>query len=474
MTLIVMMTVIQLSPTLTRLRTPAIATSSDLMKKLVLAATVLVVAAIGAVLGWQRHGSAATTDAASVRIALRIHGSNTVGESLMPALVSAFLTQQGYALVRTEVGADPVEKTVRARVHASQPDVAVAIHAHGSTTAFVDLGNGSTDLGMSSRRIKPEELSALQARHGDLMAPEQEHVIALDALAIITHPDNPLQRLTIAQIAQIFSGEISDWSQLGSSAGAITLYTRDDNSGTYDTFKELVLKKNDKKLAANARRFESSEALTEAVRRDPQGIGFVGVAYASRIKLIAVSADGEKAYTIPEKHQIGTESYALSRRLYVYEPAGLDNALARDFLRFAVSDEGQKLVEAIGLISYYPTRDKPRVALQPFPARYQSIGTLGERLSVSFQLGEGRLLDDSKSRRDLDRVANFFRDHPDKRLVLAQMSPPAGGRGGNDPALGELVTALAARKLQPYDTVKVEYGPDHFDAMAGQVEIWAL
>lgn len=471
----VMRAVIKLSLTLTRLRAPVIATSSGLMKKLVLAAAVLIFAAIGAVLAWQHHdNAAAAADAASARIALRIHGSNTVGESLMPALVSAFLTQQGYALVRTETGADPVEKTVLARVHASQPDVAVAIHAHGSTTAFVDLGNGSTDLGMSSRRIKPEEQSALLASHGDLMAPEHEHVIALDALAIISHPDNPLQRLTIAQIAQIFSGEISDWAQLGGNPGAISLYTRDDNSGTYDTFKELVLKKNDKKLAANARRFESSEALTEAVRRDPQGIGFVGVAYASRIKLIAVSADGEKPYTVPEKHQIGTESYALSRRLYVYEPASLDNALAKDFLRFAVSDEGQKLVEAIGLISYYPTRDKPRVALQPFPARYQSLGTLGERLSVSFQLSDSSLLDDSKSRRDLDRVANFFRDHPDKRLVLAQMSPPTGSRGGNDPALGELVSALAARKLQPYDTVKVEYGPDHFDALAGQVEIWAL
>lgn len=447
------------------------------MKKILLICLgVLLFSAAGATLVLRKEAAKNQTEKeAPARVVLRIHGSNTVGESLMPALVSRFLEQQGYALVRTETGAEPVEKTVVARVHSSRPAIAVEIHAHGSTTAFKDLEAGATDLGMSSRRIKSEEVEKLKAQFGDLTQPQQEHVIALDALAIIAHPDNPINQLTVEQIAQIFAGDISDWSQLNLPAGAITRYARDDKSGTWDTFENLVLKKFDKKLAADTRRFESSDALTESVRNDRNGIGFVGVAYANRIKLLAVSADGKKAFTKPVKHHIGTEDYALSRRLFVYEPANHNNELARELLAFAVSDAGQKLVESIGLISYYPTRDKPRIALQPYPARYQSLGTLGERLSVNFRVENNALLEDGKLQRDQDRVANFFRDHPDKRLVLAELSPPndAKIRGGGE-ALRQLENLFARHQLTPYDRVRVEYGPDNFDAMAGQIEIWAL
>ena len=127
------------------------------------------------------------------------------------------------------------------------------------------------------------------------------------------------------------------------------------------------------------------------------------------------------------------------------------------------------------MISYYPTRDKPRVALQPFPARYQSLGTLGERLSVNFKVDNNTLVEDSKTQRDLGRVANFFRDHPEKRLVLAEMSPPSNtGIRGSQQALQQLENQLQAVRLVPYDKVKVEFGPDNFESMAGQIEIWAL
>ena len=444
------------------------------MKKTLLTLLVLLLLGAAAAAFWWRGDSHATSaNTAPTDIALRIHGSNTVGESLMPALITAFLEQQGYALIRSETGANPVEKTIHARVHPSKPDLRIEIHAHGSTTAFEDLDAGSADLGMSSRRIKAEEVAKLKARLGDLTDPRQEHVIALDALAIIVPPHHALEKLTLEQIASIFAGDIRDWSELGLAAGPITLYTRDDKSGTYDTFKELVLKKFDKKLRSDARRFESSEALTDAVVADANAIGFVGVAYAARAKLVAVSADGVKAFTRPAKHNIGTESYALSRRLYVYEPANHGHALLTDFLRFAGSDAGQRLVDAIGLISYYPTRDKPRVALQPFPARYQSLGTLGERLSVNFVSENAQLVLDSKTERDLARVANFFRDHPDKRLVLAEFAPgrhPVGSSG----AIPQLEQKLSEQSLAIYDRITVDYGPDSFDAMAGQIEIWAL
>ena len=444
------------------------------MKKTLLIFLAILLSAAVALAFWWRGQTPAPESATTSPIALRIHGSNTVGESLMPALITAFLEQQGYALIRTETGANPVEKTIHAQVHPSKPDLRIEIHAHGSTTAFEDLDAGSADLGMSSRRIKADEVEKLKPRFGDLTDPKQEHVIALDALAIIVPTSHAVEKLTIEQIAKIFAGDIKDWSELGYAAGPISLYSRDDKSGTYDTFKELVLKKFDKKLRGDARRFESSEALTDAVLADPNGIGFVGVAYAARAKLVAVSADGVKAYTRPAKHNIGTESYALSRRLYVYEPANHGHALMSDFLNFAGSDAGQRLVDAIGLISYYPTRDKPRIALQPYPARYQSLGTLGERLSVSFVGENQQLLLDSKTERDLARVANFFRDNPDKRLVLAEFAARQNGQAAVGGAMQQLEQKLAEQSLPIYDRVTVDHGPDAFDSMIGQIEIWAL
>ena len=117
-------------------------------------------------------------------------------------------------------------------------------------------------------------------------------MIAIDGLAIILHPQNPLNQLDTEQLAQIFSGEISTWEELGGVGGAIHLYARDDQSGTYDTFKELVLSRRGKTLVSAAKRFESSEQLSDAVSQDPQGIGFIGLPYVRQAKAVAI-VDGE-------------------------------------------------------------------------------------------------------------------------------------------------------------------------------------
>ncbi|WP_297843886.1 substrate-binding domain-containing protein, partial [Pseudomonas sp.] len=195
--------------------------------------------------------------------ALRIQGSNTIGASLGPALVVGLLQTQGFEDVRIESGAHENEQRVVGKT-ADGHRVFIEVAAHGSGTGFSALKAGTTDLAASSRRIKDSELTDLAAL-GDLKSPKAEQVIAIDGVAVILHPVNPLRQLNTEQLARIFSGEIHNWEELGGTGGAIHLYARDDQSGTFDTFNELVLVKNHKTLARSAKRFESSEQLSDEV-----------------------------------------------------------------------------------------------------------------------------------------------------------------------------------------------------------------
>ena len=165
--------------------------------------------------------------------ALRILGSNTIGAQLGPALVKGLLAQQGAQAVQEQPGPNPNEMRLIARLPSGQ-DVSIDIAAHGSSTGFVALKDGLADVAASSRPIKNNEATDLAAL-GDLRSHEAEQVIAIDGVAVILHPGNPLRELSTAQLAKIFSGEIRDWEQLGGPSGPIHLYARDQQSGTYDT-----------------------------------------------------------------------------------------------------------------------------------------------------------------------------------------------------------------------------------------------
>ncbi|HWV08432.1 MAG TPA: substrate-binding domain-containing protein, partial [Pseudomonas sp.] len=229
--------------------------------------TFLILGFICYALPWSVFADALPTPTSSGTV-LHIQGSNTIGARLGPALIRGMLEEQGLSDIRIEAGAVENEQQISGRASNGRR-VVVTIAAHGSGTGFTGLRDGSADLAASSRPIKDAEASAL-ASLGDLKSAGGEQIIAIDGLAIILHPSNPIVALRIDQLAQIFSGEVTDWSQLGGNSGRIRLYARDDNSGTYDTFKELVLSAHGKALAPSAQRFESSEKLSDSVSQDPQ------------------------------------------------------------------------------------------------------------------------------------------------------------------------------------------------------------
>lgn len=373
--------------------------------------------------------------------ALWIQGSNTIGAALGPALVKGLMEQQGLQGVHAEPTGAANEQRIIGHTRQGR-SVTVEVAAHGSSTGFVALKTAGADLAAASRPIKDSELVELEPL-GDLKSPDAEQVIAIDGLAIIVNAQNPLGTLNTEQLAQIFSGEASTWETLGGSGGPIHLYARDDQSGTYDTFKELVLSRRGQRLDATARRFESSEQLSDAVSRDPQGIGFIGLPYVRQAKAVAI-IDGDSQPMLPLNSLIATEDYPLSRRLFFYLPPSGKNPWAKALVDYAQSSKGQAIVAANGFIAQQvqAIRVEPRA---PMPEDYQAIAREAQRLSVNFRFEEGSASLDNKARQDLLRVTAYIRSHGklDKQVTLVGF-----GDAKNDPQRAALLSKLRAMAVR--------------------------
>jgi phosphate transport system substrate-binding protein len=335
---------------------------------------------------------------------LRVQGSNTIGAALLPALVQGQLWAQQATDIQQSPGAVPNETVITARDAHGQA-LRIDVAAHGSSTGFAALGQGNADLAAASRPISDAEVHQLKAL-GDLRSANAEQVIGLDGVAVIVHPDNPLPQLTTQQLAQIFSGQIRRWEQLGVTGGAIHLYARDDRSGTYETFKALVLEPQRGELASQAQRFESSEELAERVGADRQAIGFSSLAAVHGAKVLAV-ADGDAPAMLPDRQLVASEDYPLSRRLYFYLPANA-KPQARALADFAQSPAGQAIVAAQGFVSQQ-VNAQPVPAQADMPPRYRSLAQQAQRLSVNFRFQEGSASLDNKALRDVQRVTEYLR-----------------------------------------------------------------
>ncbi len=333
---------------------------------------------------------------------LEIHGSNTIGATLAPMLVKGFLQDQSNAPVTTRsAGAD--NEAVLVGKRAGEP-VRVLVAAHGSSTGFKALNAGTADVWASSRPAKASEVEQLRGR-ADLTALASEHVIAIDGLAILVHPANPIGELSIETLARIFAGEIQNWSELGGDNRAIQLYARDERSGTWDTFKSLVLGKNFG-LAPSALRYESNDQLSDDVSRDPAGIGFAGLASVRNSKVLAIS-DGSAPALKPTQLTVASEDYPLARRLFMYTPGATTTPLANAFIEFVLSEAGQAIVSQSGFVSQNPIAVKPELG-DNAPETFKRLTRDYQRLTVNFRFSEGRTRLDNKGQRDLRRVANYL------------------------------------------------------------------
>jgi phosphate transport system substrate-binding protein len=174
----------------------------------------------------------------------------------------------------------------------------------------------------------------------------------MDGLAIYVHKSNPVKQLTMAQVKDIFTGKVTNWKQVGGNDKPILLYSRENNSGTYEFFKEHVLNKQD--FAASAQHMAGTAALINAVSKDNNAIGFGGAAYAKNVKALPIAKEASAKAVGPTAATIHDGSYPISRFLYFYlnqKPAGS----VKKFIDWVISPAGQKVVSEVG---YYPIKRK--------------------------------------------------------------------------------------------------------------------
>ncbi|MEI8271026.1 MAG: PstS family phosphate ABC transporter substrate-binding protein [Paludibacter sp.] len=230
-----------------------------------------------------------------------------------------------------------------AEVYGKKTGKSVTVIGGGSGVGIAALLEGTTEIAMSSRKMKFDEKAKCQEAGKSIV----EKIIAYDALAIIVNPGNPVSKLTRAQLDGIFTGKITNWKQVGGEDLKITPYARETSSGTYDFIKEYVLL--NKNYMSSILSMPATGAIVQSVSQTKGAIGYVGLAYLNKsVKALHVSFDG-KNYIEPNEVTAKNKTYPIIRPLFFYyEKSKEKNYLA--LVNFVLSAEGQAIVEKVGYV----------------------------------------------------------------------------------------------------------------------------
>jgi phosphate transport system substrate-binding protein len=228
----------------------------------------------------------------------------------------------------------------------TNPSTVVQVTGGGSGIGITALINGTTDICNASRPMKQSEIEKLKARYNTLGV---EIPCAKDGITVFLNEANKIQELTIKQLSDIYQGKIRNWKELGGNDVAITVYGRENSSGTYVYFRDEVVKGD---FAAIVQTLPGTAAVVNAVKKDVNGIGYGGSAYAVGIKHAKVKKDEKSTAYEPTKESIANGKYPITRYLYMYlknRPTGE----LKKYIDWILSSEGQMVVAEVG---YFPVK----------------------------------------------------------------------------------------------------------------------
>jgi len=243
---------------------------------------------------------------------ISIKGSDTLGAKLIPQLAEKYKAE-GHSSVKFEIAAE------------------------GSSTAFTALADGTADIGMSSRKVKEEEITACKAKGIHLV----EHSVCRDMLCVLVNQSSPITNLTKAQVANIFTGQIKDWSEIGGTPGPISIYTRNTSSGTYKDWQKLAMEGRD--YAKGSLKMGGSEQPNQEVAKNQGGICYVNLTYSKAPGTKAMPIDGIAPLAV------NTKTYPYTREFYLYV-SDKASPEAKSFVDYVLSPAGQSVVQRTGFI----------------------------------------------------------------------------------------------------------------------------
>jgi phosphate transport system substrate-binding protein len=226
------------------------------------------------------------------------------------------------------------------------PEVKIQVTGGGSGIGFAALQNNTTDIADASRPIKSAERAACIKAFGKN---PREYKVALDGLSVYVNSDNGLKELSVDQLKEIFTGKVRNWKELGGNDAPITVYSRENSSGTYEFFKEHILKGQD--FVSSAQTMPGTAALLQAVEKDKNGIGYGGAAYGHGARALNIKKTADSPAIEPTEENVVSGKYPIWRYLYNYLSPEKDKGEIAAYLNWIRSDEGQKIVKDVG---YYP------------------------------------------------------------------------------------------------------------------------
>ena len=252
-----------------------------------------------------------------------------------------------------DIGSDTIVNLALAWAQAygaEHPEVNISVTGGGSGTGLAALINGTADLANASRAITPEELATAKANG---ITPVQ-HVVSRDAIAVIENPANPVGQLTLPQLSDLYTGQLTNWRQVGGQDRPVVLLSRESNSGTHVYFLQNVIRLGQSKskllFSPDTLLLPSSEGISAEFRQNPNAIGYDGLGYVTPdMKTVAVAAGDGKPFVLPTIQTVNDKSYPIARDLYIYS-AGEPTGPIKDYLDWIAGPEGQKIVAQLGFV----------------------------------------------------------------------------------------------------------------------------
>lgn len=362
---------------------------------------------------------------------VEIAGSDTLALGMMPLLISGFAAaiDAEAELRNTGVPGQTLASIVGDSGYGDELGTYL-VTSTSTEDAFDALMNGEAKIGLASRRIQPSEARELKADGaGNMIRPNQERVVAVDSLVVITHPSNPVGEIAIEDLRKIYSGEISNWSELGGPDLEINIVGINEGDTTREFFDNRVLGDGATSIVSTV--VADDQEMAAAVNGDPGAVGYVGYAFQRGAKaLTLVNECGIP--TVPDAFSAKTEEYPLGRRMYLYNRADRIDDAAQSFLDYAISAEADGVVAKSGFIDLGIARrpqtmdgGRANMLLSSGSDAFEA-GVMREmvsemvdydRLSTTFRFRTGSSRMDEKAQLDMRRLINFLEDMPEGTQV---------------------------------------------------------